>query len=604
GAQGVSATHDAALDSAGNLFIADGFQIHRVDGHGQIQTVAGDGYVHIGDGGAATDGWLFQPSAVALGRGGNLYIADTGTERVRQVTVSGIISTIAGTGGVNSYVDAVPAVAANLNSPMGVAVDAAGNILIADTAHSRILQIGADGVVHNVAGTGLAGLGTEGLPPFLTQVFSPEAVCLDRSGTLYIADTSNHRILQAPLSGKVAVAAGNGALGAAGDNGKARLAELYQPSGCALDSSGNLFIADTRNNRLRKVTPLPAGIVTTVAGTGDPAFGGDEAPATASRLSGPRGVAVDDNGNIFIADTGNHRIRQITPDGVIHTIAGQNGAGFAGDGGPSTSSQLNSPGGLFLDATGTLYLADTNNNRVRRLVPDSMLPPDPIVLSPTLTAVNAASQRQGPVAPGEIVSIFGLRIGPVTAVPGTFDASGLLSNLVGGTEVRFDGVPAPLFYVQSAQVNAQVPYTVAGATLTHMEVLYLGQSAGTLDLPVAAAAPALFTIAINQDGSTNSQSSPAPRGTILTFFATGEGLTDGANISGQPAPAPYPRPVLPVSLAIAGVNADLLYAGAVPGGVGVLQVNARVPGGFVSPGPTAIELTLGNFTAPATFWLK
>ncbi|HMC59091.1 MAG TPA: hypothetical protein VKJ01_07865, partial [Candidatus Solibacter sp.] len=511
----------------------------------------------------------------------------------------------AGTGIRGTSADGVAAAAANLNSPMGVTVDAAGNILIADTSNSRIRQVAADGLIRTVAGTGRPGSGAENLLPLQMPVNSPQAVCLDRSGTLYIADTSNHRVLRAPLNGVVTTAAGNGSPGAAGDGGPGRLAELNLPSGCALDSAGNLFIADTGSNRIWKVTPLPDGIITTVAGTGDPGFAGDEAVATAAQLSGPRGVAVDDNGNIFIADTGNHRIRLISPDGVIHTIAGQNNAGFAGDGGPSTSAQLYSPGGLFLDGSGTLYLADTNNNRVRRLVPDSLLPPDPIVTPHALTAVNAANLRPGPVAPGEIVSIFGQGIGPVAAIPGTFDSAGLLANLVAGTEVRFDGVPAPLYYVQPAQINAQVPYTVTGTGLTHMEVFYQGRSAGSLDLPVAAAAPGVFSIAINQDGSTNSESSPAPRGTILTFFATGEGLTNGVNISGQAAGAPYPRPVLPVSLAIAGINADLLYAGAVPGGVGVLQVNARVPAGFVAPGPAAVELTLGSFTAPgSTFWLK
>jgi uncharacterized protein (TIGR03437 family) len=603
----LSAPHDLAVDSAGNLLIADGVRIRRLDGRGQIQNVAGDGYVHIGDGGAATDGLLLRPSAIALGYGGNLYIADTGTQRVRQVTASGgtasgVMTTLAGTGIGGTSADGAPAATANLNSPMGVAVDAAGNILIADTGNNWIRQAAA-GVIRNVAGMGAIGMGSEGLPPLKTAVYGPQAVCVDRSGTLYIADTANHRVLRAPVSGVVANAAGNGAGGAAGDGGAARLAELNQPSGCALDSSGNLFIADTGNHRVRKVTA--AGTITTVAGSGDPAFGGDEGAATAASLSAPRGVAVDDNGDIFIADTGNHRIRQITPDGIIHTIAGQNGAGFAGDGGPAASALLNLPGGLFLDGSGALYVADTNNNRVRRLVPDAVLPPDPIVLPPTLSAVNAASQRQGPLAPGEIVSIFGVGMGPVTAIPGTFDAAGLLANRLGGTEVRFDGVAAPLYYAQAAQVNAQVPYTVAGASITHMEVFYQGRSAGTLDLPVASAAPAMFTIAINQDGTTNSEVSPAARGTIVTFFATGEGLTDGANVSGQAAGAPYPRPVLPVSLAIAGINAELLYAGAVPGGAGVLQVNARVPTGFVPPGAAAVELTLGAFSAPAAnFWLK
>jgi uncharacterized protein (TIGR03437 family) len=405
----------------------------------------------------------------------------------------------------------------------------------------------------------------------------------------------------------VQTVAGNGSPGDAGDGGPARLAQLNQPSGCALDSNGNLFIADTLSHRIRKVTS--AGAITTVAGAGAAGFSGDEGPATVALLFAPRGVAVDDSGDIFIADTGNHRIRQVTPDGIVHTIAGQalaqNAAGFAGDGGPATTAQLNSPGGLLLDGSGALYVADTNNNRIRRMVPDSVLPPDPVILPPAITALNSASQRQGPVAPGEIVAIFGAGIGPEAGVSGTFDSAGLLANVLGGSEVRFDGVPAPLFYAQSGQINVQVPYTVNANSITHVEVFYQGHSSGTLDLPVAATMPALFGITINQDGSINSETSPAPRGTILTFFATGEGLTDGPNIAGQAAAAPYPRPLLPVTLAIAGVNAQLLYAGSIPGGVGVLQLNARVPSGFVPPGLTSVELELGGFAAPAvTVWLK
>jgi len=599
----MTAVHDLAAGLNGSLYIADGVRVRAVDPSGRIQTVAGDGYLHaVGDGGAATAGLLFQPSAIALGFG-NLYIADTGTQRIRQVLASGNISTRAGTGAAAASEDGVAAITASLNSPMGVAIDLSGNIVIADTLNHRIRQVSPGGVIRGVAGTGTAGIGTEGSPAAQTALRGPRAVCLDRAGVLYIADTANHRVLRAPTGDAVTTAAGNGSPGDAGDGGPARLAQLNQPSACALDSHGNLFIADTFSHRVRKVTPT--GIMGTVAGTGDPGFGGDEGAATAALLSAPRGVAADDNGDLFIADTGNHRIRQVTPDGVIHTIAGQNDAGFAGDGGPAASAQLNSPSGLFLDGTGSLYLADTNNNRVRRLVPDSSFSTDPIAVTPVLTAVSAASLRQGPVAPGEIVTIFGPGIGPETGITGTFDSAELLANLLAGAEVRFDGVPAPLFYVQSSQINAQVPYTVATAGQTHLEVFYQGHSAGVLDLPVVAAAPAMFSIAINQDGSTNSPSSPAPRGTILTFFATGEGLTNGPNVSGQAARAPYPHPVLPVTLAIAGLNAELLYAGAIPGGVGVLQINARVPGGFVPTGPAAVELALGNLAAPpTTVWLK
>ena len=184
-----------------------------------------------------------------------------------------------------------------------------------------------------------------------------------------MVDTANHRVLQAAPQALVVTAAGNGAPGDAGDGGPARLAQLNQPSACALDSAGNLFIADTGNHRIRKVDP--SGTISTVAGTGAAGFSGDGGPATAASIYAPRGVVVDDNGDIFIADTGNNRIRQVTPDGLIHTIAGQDAAGFSGDGGPAASAQINAPGGLLLDGAGDLYFADTGNNRVRRLVPQA-----------------------------------------------------------------------------------------------------------------------------------------------------------------------------------------------------------------------------------------
>ena len=582
-----TAVHDVAAGLNGYLYIADGVRVRAVDPNGRISTLAGDGYLHaVGDGGAATDALLFQPSAVAGTGSGVLYIADSGTQRIRQVSASGTIATLGG----------------SLNSPMGVAADFAGNVWIADTNNQLVREVAANGNSLTIAGTGTAGIGPEGLAALQTALRSPRGVCLDHAGILYIVDTANHRVLQVQSNGSIATAAGNGAPGDAGDGGPARLAQLNQPSACALDAAGNLYIADTFSHRIRKVA---GGTITTVAGTGSAGLAGDEGPATAAMLSAPRGVAVDESGNVFIADSDNHRIRQIAPDGVIHTIAGQTGAGFAGDGDLASNAQLNSPGGLFLDNAGALYVADTNNNRIRRLVAESVVPPGPIATGPALTAVNAASQRQGPVAPGEIVSVFGVGIGPETGAAGSFDAAGLLGNLLAGAEVRFDGVPAPLLYAQAAQINAQVPYTVAGAAVTHMEVWYQGRSAGALDLPVAAAAPGIFAVAINQDGGTNAASAPAARGSILTLFATGEGVTDGANVSGQAAGTPYPRPVLPVILAIAGVNAELLYAGAVPGGVGVLQINARVPAGFVPPGPATVELSVGSFPAPpATVWLK
>jgi uncharacterized protein (TIGR03437 family) len=316
-------------------------------------------------------------------------------------------------------------------------------------------------------------------------------------------------------------------------------------------------------------------------------------------------VEVDDTGDIFIADTGNHRIRQVTPDGRIHTIAGTGVAGFSGDGDPAAGELLNGPQGLFLDGAGDLYFADTGNNRIRRLVPD-LAAPDPVIQLPAITTVvNAISLHEGAVAPGEIAAIFGTGLGPDTPVTGVLDAYGVLPGTLGGVEVRFEGALAPIFYAQSGQLNVQVPYTVAATETASVEVRYQEKVVGTASVPIAPSAPAMLTLATNPDGSPNAESAPAPRSTWMTFYATGEGLTDGPNIAGTPAHAPYPHPLLAISLTIAGLDAEILYAGSAPDLIGVLQINARVPGGFVPPGQAAVALTVGTATAPPiTVWLK
>ncbi len=600
----MNASHDLAPDLAGDVFVADGMRVREVYADGLISTAAGDGYLHaVGDGTPAISAILYQPSAVEFDTSGNLFIADTGTERVRIVLATGLIQTLAGDGLAGYNTDGVAATAAELNTPMGLAFDPSGNLLLSDTNNQRVREISA-GVISTFAGTGVAGTGQEGLTPSETPLRGPRGVCTGRDGSVYIVDTDNHRVLVAPPAGVVTTFAGNGSPGDAGDGESARTAQLNLPSACALDGSGDMFIADTANHRIREVTP--AGVIETVAGSGTAGYSGDGGAASAAALYAPSGVAVDGNGNLFIADTGNHAIRLVTPDGAIHTIAGQGTAGFSGDGGEGLAAFLNSPSGMLLDGAGDLYFADTGNNRVRRLVPETdTVTVGPAPVSAALALVNAASQSQGAVAPGEIVTIYGAAIGPTSGVTGSFDASGLVGNMLAGAEVSFDGVPAPLFYAQASQINAQVPYTIAGESVTQVEVFYQGQLAGTLSLPVVASAPALFAAALNQDGSLNSSTAPAARGTVVTFFGTGEGLTNGANIAGQAAAAPYPIPALPVTLTVAGIAAQLLYAGEAPNFAGLLQVDAVIPGGFVPSGPVAVQLTVGVAVSPLfTVWLQ
>jgi uncharacterized protein (TIGR03437 family) len=600
----LSSVNDLAADLNGNLLIADAVRLRRVDPLGIIVTVAGDGYVHsVGDGGPATSAQLFQPSALTLDFAGNVFIADSGTQRVRQVLHDGTMTTLAGTGtAARGAADGSPAANVALNTPIGVAVDSSGNVLVADTYNHRVLLVTPAHTIRSVAGTGTSGASPEGTSPLVAQLRGPRAVCADRTGNMYIVDTSNHRVLRLSPGGTLQTAAGNGSKGIAGDGGAARFAQLNTPSACATDSAGNLFIADTANHAIRKVNP--AGTISTVAGIFDAGATGDEAAAAAARLSSPRGVVVDDAGDIFIGDTGNHRIRQVTPDGVIHTIAGTGTPAFLGDGGPAAAASLNNPQGLFLDGAGDLYFADTGNNRIRRLVPDPVAPAPVIQLS-AITVVNAISLREGAVAPGEIAAIFGEGLGPDAGVTGVLDATGMLPATLGAVEVRFDGAAAPIFYAQAGQVNVQVPYTVAGSATVGVEVRYQGKLVGSATVPVEPSAPAMLALATNPDGSPNTQSAPALRSNWMTFYATGEGLTDGPNLAGQPAQVPYPHPLQPIVLTIAGVNAEILFAGSAPGMIGVLQINAIVPGGFVAPGEAAVELTLGTAKAPPiTIWLK
>ena len=354
-----------ALDGAGNLYIADQFnhRIRKVDATGVISTVAGNGTQgYGGDGGAATAAQLNRAVGVALDAAGNLYIADVWNHRIRKVDAAGVISTVAGGG---SGGDGGPATEARLFFPRDVALDGAGNLYIADEGNNRIRKVDTAGVISTVAGNGTRGFGGDGGPAVAAQLHWPRGVALDGAGNLYIADTDNHRIRKVDAAGVISTVAGDGTRGSGGDGGPAVAAQLDWPHGVALDGLGNLYIADRDNHRIRKVDA--AGAISTVAGDGTPGFRGDGGPATAAQLAVPTGVAPDGAGNLYIADWLNHRIRKVDAAGVISTVAGDGTLGPGGDGGPATAALLSCPYGVALDGDGNLYIADRNNNRIRKV---------------------------------------------------------------------------------------------------------------------------------------------------------------------------------------------------------------------------------------------
>ena len=342
-----------AVDGSGNLYIADQLneRVRRVDvATGVITTVAGNGTGGFsGDGGLATSAQLNVPRGVAVDGSGNLYVSDSGNNRVRRVdTGTGVITTVAGNGTGDFSGDGGPATRASLTAPRGLAVD------------------GATGVIATVAGNGIKGFSGDGGPATNASLDNPLGVAVDGTGNLYITDTLNHRIRRVDgATGIITTVAGNGESGISGDGGPATSASLDLAVDVAVDGSGNLYIGDAQNNRIRKVDGA-TGVITTVAGTGIAVFSGDGGPATRARLNTPTGIVVDGTGNLYIADFGNHRIRRVdAATGVITTVAGT--AAFSGDGGLAISAQLDFPRGVAVDGSGNLYIADQGNNRIRRV---------------------------------------------------------------------------------------------------------------------------------------------------------------------------------------------------------------------------------------------
>ena len=367
----LNSPYGLALDGAGNLYIADTFnqRIRKVDAAGAISTVAGDGTRGFGgDGGPAMAAQLRSPWGVALDGAGNLYIADSSNHRIRKVDTVGVITTVAGDGTRGFGGDGGPATAAQLYVPSGVAVDGAGNLYIADRGNRRIRKVDSAGVISTVAGDGTRGYGGDGGPATAAQLNAPAGVAPDGAGNLYIADRDNHRIRKVDPAGVISTVAGDGTLGYGGDGSPATAAQLASPRGVALDEAGNLYIADTFNYRIRKVDA--AGVITTVAGDGTLGFGGDGSPATAAQLNQPIGVAPDGAGNLYIADWGNNRIRKVDSAGVISTVAG---GGPVGDGGAAVAAQLDSPRGVAPDGAGNLYIADSGNHRIRKVDPAGVI---------------------------------------------------------------------------------------------------------------------------------------------------------------------------------------------------------------------------------------
>lgn len=486
---------DVACDASGTIYVADGYgsrRVRKIDRSGHITTIAGNGgHDFSGDNVLATQAAL-APYALALDAAGNIYIADADNRRVRKVGTNGIITTVAGTG-INGYAhDGRPAAQEALGFPSGVALDASGRLYIADYGNKVVYRV-INGIISVIAGDYIPSFGGDGGPATSAHLYLPNRITLDASGNLLILDQGNNRVRRVDTGGIITTVAGNGSGGSTGDGGPGTSATLSPLRAIATDSSGNayigmsvstaepwsydnrvrrlnsagiidtvvgigdngdggvaldavidphglaaghqtqladLYIADSRNNQIRRVDGI-SGAVSTIAGTGVSGFSGDGGPATAARLASPSAVVADRNGNLYIADQTNNRVRRVSNRGTITTVAGNGTFGYSGDSGLAGSAALASPTGVDVDATGNVYIADRYNYRIRRVTPQGII---------DTVAGNGTYNPQNPAGDGGLATQaqLGVPTGVVAAPDGSLYIAEFGSHRV--RKVRSNGV--------------------------------------------------------------------------------------------------------------------------------------------------------------------
>ena len=467
-----------------------------------ITTIAGDGTLSFSeDGGQATAAGLADPSGVAIDGSGNIYIADTSSNRIRKVSAeSGVISTVAGSHSTDGYSgDGGDATEAILGNPEDVAVDGSGNIYIADTNNHRIRKVTAStGMISTVAGNGTGDYAGDGGDATAASLNSPLGVAVDGSGNIYIADMHNHRIRKVTAStGVISTVAGNGDSTYSGDGGQASAASLYWPRGVAIDGSGNIYIADNGNSRIRKVT-ASTGVISTVAGNGTEGYSGDDGQATSASFYTLKGVAVDGSGDIYIVDDWNHRIRKVTVStGVISTFAGNGTGGYSGDGGQATEASLYHPGAVAIDGSGSIYIADRMNQRIRKVTAGTPAPDFTIAASPaSLSVVHGASASStiNTSVTGSFSSVTLSATGLPTGATATFSPASIASPGAGSSTLTLATTLA------TPAGSYTVTLTGTGGGRTHATAI-----AFTVALPVP-------TLAITVTGTGGGAISSSPGG--------------------------------------------------------------------------------------------
>ena len=575
-------------------------------GQAVITTVAGNGtQAFSGDGGPATKAGIGIPPDVAIDGAGNLYIVDRGNNRIRKVDTSGTISTFAGNGTMDFAGDGGPATSAALFLPVAIALDGVGTVYIADGPNG-LRKVDKNGIINSVAV----------ISSFLSRIASPGGMTVDSAGNLIVSDLNGSAIYKLDKAGVLTIVAG-GTLGFSGDGGPATKASLNFPSGVAVDSAGNIYFADKGNNRVRKVDAK--GIITTFAGTGTAGYSGDGGPATSAKLglnltAAFQGVAVDSAGNVYIADPKNNRIRMVNPAGIISTFAG-NGTPFAtgslgnGDGGPPASASVMTPYGVKVDSAGNVYIADTGHGSIRKVTGAATTGGS----GPTISAngvVNGASFQPGIVA-NSWVTIQGAGLAPKTDDWSNSIVNGALPVSLDGVSVTMGGKAAYVYYISPGQLNVLAPDVPAGP-ITVTVTTGAGTSAAFAST-ASAYGPAFFVWPGNQVVATRTDYSYAVKagtfagtttvaakpGDVIVLWATGFGPTNPAAPTGVAVPSDkaYATSSLP-SITIDNIPATFYGAALAPGSVGLYQIAMQVPP-LLADGDWPIQALIGGVLSPA-----